>query len=81
MDARTDSQLLTEKQLKERLWINRGTLWKLRKQGLPYIQLGRLIRFNFDDVMAWLKGNSESYQKWNSLQVNREEKGSVTAYK
>ena len=56
--------LLTEKQLREKLWINRGTLLKLRKQGLPCITIGRLLRFELDDVMAWLKSNSESYQKW-----------------
>lgn len=56
--------MLTEKELRQRLWVNRGTVLKLRKQGLPHIKIGRLVRFDFDDVMNWLKANSPSYRHW-----------------
>lgn len=70
--------MLTEKELRQKLWVNRGTLLKLRKQGLPHIKIGRLVRFDFDDVMSWLKANSESYQRWEQHRAGHAEGMQVT---
>lgn len=49
-------ELLTQEEMCGKLQIDMTTLWKLRKMGMPYIRLGkRLIRYDFDDVVEWLK--------------------------
>lgn len=48
-------RLLTQEQVMERLQISRVTLWRLRKQGLPVVQVGRAIRFDAQEVSKWLK--------------------------
>jgi hypothetical protein len=54
--------LLTEKELLQRLQVTRGTLLKLRKKGLPHVRVSRrLIRYVYEDVVAWLKSLSPSY--------------------
>ena len=35
------------------------TLAKLRKQGLPHVRLGGLYRYNFIDVIEWLREKGE----------------------
>jgi hypothetical protein len=72
--------MLTEKELRQKLWINRGTVLKLRKQGLPHIKIGRLIRYDLNDVLTWLKANSESYQHWEGFQAKEEGKGIVNIH-
>jgi hypothetical protein len=67
--------MLTEKELRQKLLINRGTVLKLRKQGLPHIKIGRLVRYDFNDVLIWLKANSESYQRWEEFHTGLEEAG------
>ena len=46
---------MTIKELCKMLNITRPTLDKLRKEGLPYIQVSRNIRFNREEVIEWLK--------------------------
>jgi hypothetical protein len=53
--------MVTEKELLSRLQINRGTLFKWRKEGLPHIKVGRVIRYDYPDVVLWLKLRSPSY--------------------
>lgn len=49
--------LLTQKQLSEELQLTEVTLWKYRKQGMPYKPLGsRLVRYSLPDVLEWLEG-------------------------
>jgi hypothetical protein len=53
--------MITEKELLSRLQVNRGTLFKWRKEGLPHIKVGRVIRYDYSDVVRWLKLRSPSY--------------------
>lgn len=48
------------KEVCKMLNITRPTLDKLRKEGLPYINVGRNIRFNKEEVIQWLKENSNA---------------------
>ena len=48
--------IITEKELSERLNITQVTLHKYRKQGkIPFSQVGRTIRYDYKEVMETLK--------------------------
>ena len=52
--------IMTEKQLSDLLFISRITLKKYRDNGMPFIHIsGKYVRYDLDDVIAWLKGNGE----------------------
>jgi excisionase family DNA binding protein len=55
-----EKELFTEEELCKWLTISRSTLWRLRKEGLPYIKVGNLTRYDKDDVLAWLKSQRKS---------------------
>lgn len=46
---------MTIKDVCKMLNITRPTLDKLRKEGLPYLQIGRSVRFNREELILWLK--------------------------
>jgi excisionase family DNA binding protein len=48
--------LLTIKQTAERLQIKQSTLYSWAVNGtIPHLKLGRLLRFDPDDIDAWLQ--------------------------
>ena len=48
--------IITEKELSERLNITKVTLHKYRKQGkIPFSQVGRTIRYDYKEVMETIK--------------------------
>ena len=48
--------IITEKELSERLNITKVTLHKYRKQGkIPFIQIGRSILYDYNEVMETIK--------------------------
>lgn len=48
--------LLTKPELIEKLRISTTTLDTLQKKGLPRIAMnGKSLRYDFDEVVAWLK--------------------------
>lgn len=52
--------LITEKELCEKLKVDRVFLWTCRQKGLPFVRLGsKIIRYNYDDVLQWFNENSE----------------------
>ena len=51
-----DYNIITEKELSERLNITKVTLHKYRRQGkIPFSQVGRTIRYDYKEVMEALK--------------------------
>lgn len=52
-----DNQLLTPERVSELLGVPVATLaqWRYRKQVLPYLRLGRLVRYDAADVEAYLQ--------------------------
>jgi excisionase family DNA binding protein len=50
-------KLLTTKELAELLKVTTVTIWRWRDNGLPFIKIGRSIRFDFDEVMKWIRAN------------------------
>lgn len=55
-----NDELLTKEELCKLLKISRPTLDRWRKQGLPYIKTGRLVRFDRNEVMEWIKKNRKN---------------------
>ena len=48
--------IITEKELSKRLKITKVTLHKYRKEGkIPFSQVGRIIRYDYKEVMETLK--------------------------
>ena len=60
--ARTQSQeLLTPRELASRLKIDPQTVYRMtRERELPYIPVGKRVRYDFADVVAKLRGGSNS---------------------
>ena len=51
-----DYNIITEKELSERLNITKVTLHKYRKEGkIPFSQVGRTIRYDYKEVMETIK--------------------------
>lgn len=51
--------ILTVKELCEKLKFSRETIFKWRKLGMPCIKINRAIRFNEKEVIEWLNNQSK----------------------
>lgn len=50
------AELLTVKELQEKLSMSRSSIYRLRKnQGLPYYEVGGKVLFDLDEVKKWMK--------------------------
>jgi len=54
-----DIKFLTVEDVAEMLQVTRTTIYNLKKQGLPFIKLGKNIRFDEDDVVDWVRSNRQ----------------------
>jgi excisionase family DNA binding protein len=54
-----DDKFLTIDEVCERLQIGRTTLWRWRKEGMPYIKYGNSVRFDWKEVSSWFKENNK----------------------
>ncbi|MDR0425055.1 MAG: helix-turn-helix domain-containing protein [Clostridiales Family XIII bacterium] len=52
-------KFLTIDDVSEMLQVTRSTVYNLKKRGLPFIKLGKNIRFDQDEVIDWVKANRE----------------------
>jgi len=50
-------KFLTIDDVSEMLQVTRSTVYNLKKRGLPYIKLGKNIRFDQNEVVEWVKAN------------------------
>jgi excisionase family DNA binding protein len=55
----SDIKYYTIDDVSEMLQVARSTVHTLKKKGLPFIKFGSVVRFDPDDVVEWLKLNSE----------------------
>ncbi|MDR0570697.1 MAG: helix-turn-helix domain-containing protein [Clostridiales Family XIII bacterium] len=53
----TDIKFLTIDDVSEMLQVTRSTVYNLKKRGLPFIKLGKNIRFDQKEVVDWVKAN------------------------
>lgn len=51
-------ELLTQKELADKFSITTQTIYNWRKEGCPYIQRGKVLRFSYEDVFKWFKETS-----------------------
>ena len=56
----SDIKFLTVEYVAEMLQVTRTMIYNLKKKGLPFIKLGKNIRFDQDEVVAWVKSNSRT---------------------
>ena len=54
-----DMKFLTVEDVAEMLQVTRTTIYNLKKQGLPFIKLGKNIRFDEEDVIDWVRSNRQ----------------------
>ena len=54
-----DKSLITTSELCKWLKITRGTAWKWRKRGMPYVGQGKSIRYEREKVWDWLQRKGE----------------------
>lgn len=55
-----EEKLVTTKELCDYLKLSRMTIERYRKQGMPYVTIGKNIRFKLSEVMEWLSKNERS---------------------
>lgn len=48
-------ELLTQRELTTFLKVTVITLYRWRKEGMPYIQVGKQVRYEKEEVLKWLK--------------------------
>lgn len=61
--ARDADKLLTNQQTSDILSVTTGTLaaWRSSKRyDLPYVKVGRNVRYRLSDVMAWLDRRTQT---------------------
>ena len=51
--------MLTKKELAEKLNVSIPTVDRLLKDGIPRIYIRGAVRFDFEEVVAWLKENGK----------------------
>lgn len=54
----SDIKFLTVEDVAEMLQVTRTTIYNLKKKGLPFIKLGKNIRFDQEQVVEWVKSNT-----------------------
>lgn len=57
-------KLLNQEEMREVLGLSKVAFVNLRKQGMPHYRLTeRLLRFNPDEVLKWLRERTEGSEK------------------
>lgn len=61
---RSDDELITTKELCDRLAVSRQAVYKWRQGGMPVTvdnggRRGRVIRYSWNDVVRWLNGRDQ----------------------
>ncbi len=54
---------LTIEEVAEMLKVARSTVYKFKEMGLPFIKLGKVIRFELNDVVSWVEQQKICLQK------------------
>ncbi len=59
LPSSSDSGLLLKKELADRLQISVSTVSKMQSEGLPTIQFGKSVRFDYEEALAWVKSRRD----------------------
>ena len=52
-------KFLTINDVSEMLQVTKSTVYSLKNRGMPFIKLGKSIRFDQDEVINWVKENRD----------------------
>lgn len=52
---KTGDLMLKKKELAEKLNISVPMVDKLMREGMPKIKIGKSVRFDYDEVLKWIK--------------------------
>jgi len=55
--------MMTTKELAKYLQVHENTIGRYVKKGMPCVKLEKAIRFDLDDVLKWIKEQSEKEKK------------------
>lgn len=66
------TELVTGNELEVRVGVSRTTLWRLRQQGLPHVRIGRGVRYDVREVLAWLASDGSTEMDPAQLALFRE---------
>lgn len=47
--------MLTKQQLAKQLNVSVSMIDKLMKKGMPYLKIGKAVRFDLEKVLVWIK--------------------------
>lgn len=81
-----EQKLLTEAELLQalNLDVDRTTVWHWRKAGMPYVKLGRFIRYELEAARGWLQkdqvqstGNDWPWSVWTWVPEYRTPSGEI----
>ncbi len=53
-----DVKFLTIEDVADMLQVTRTTVYNLKKKGLPFIKIGKNIRFSQEEVINWVMDNA-----------------------
>jgi excisionase family DNA binding protein len=53
----SEVKFLTIEQVAEMLQVTKMTIYNFQKKGLPFIKLGKNVRFDKEDVIEWVNSN------------------------
>lgn len=56
----SEIRFLTIEQVAEMLQVTRTTIYNMKKKGLPFIKIGKNIRFDEESVVQWVRSNQQS---------------------
>ena len=54
-----DIKFLTVEDVSEMLQVSRITIYNLKKKGMPFIKIGKNIRFDQQEVLDWIRENNK----------------------
>jgi excisionase family DNA binding protein len=55
----SEMKFLTIEDVANMLQVTRTTIYNLKQKGLPYIKLGKNIRFDEEEVVKWVKSKQQ----------------------
>lgn len=53
-------ELITRTELLEKLKMSSPTLYRLESEGLPVMRNGKVVRYDWEDVVEWMKRQGAS---------------------
>jgi excisionase family DNA binding protein len=59
----SDIKFLTIEDVADMLQVTRTTVYNLKKKGLPFIKIGKNIRFSQEEVINWVMNSARESSK------------------